>query len=71
MFIPTKSTPSSDGQLRTLTLNHQEDSKKTQMSANKPGKLATDNRARKQEWLHVVAVAAEGVESDRSCVSHC
>jgi hypothetical protein len=51
-------------------LKYEEGSKKTQISADKQGKLATVNGARKQERLHVIAVAAEGVESDGSCIPH-
>jgi hypothetical protein len=51
-------------------LNYEEGSKKTHMSADKQGNLAPDNGARKPERLHVIAVAAERVESDSSRINH-
>ena len=61
-------------QLRTkfesYCLNDEQDSKKTQMSANEPTKLATDSGAREQKRLITIAVAAESVKSDSSRVHH-
>jgi hypothetical protein len=58
------------GQIRAKVegrcLSYEEGSKKAQMSADKAGKLATDNRTRKQERLGAVTIAAKGVESDGS-----
>jgi hypothetical protein len=51
-------------------LSYEKSSKKAKVSAEKAGKLATDNGARKQERLGAITIAAEGVESDGSRIDH-
>jgi hypothetical protein len=62
------------GQMRAKVegrcLSYEEGSEKAQMSADKAGKLATDNGTRKQERLGAITIAAKGVESDGSRIDH-